>query len=316
MANAWTAADRMGRRVDSAAARQGSYRVSQPGCRTAPRKRGKREKTSARREQWHIAQLVCSAILLLIVIGVKLAAPDVLDRYRDELLHLMGQDTDFVAAFSAVGEAIGNGALSDMLDEAYQEVFGSTETENIEETAQSVEKTPEISGEIGQADETGKDEAEKASASEKKTVYTPENLPKDVCLTQQVLGFAYADPVAGSLSSAFGYREHPVEGEEKFHYGLDIAADEGTVIAAFAAGLVTAVGESATLGKYVMLAHDGGYTTLYAHCSRVTASSGQTVKLGDPIAEVGQTGEATGAHLHFEVHQNTTYLNPIYYVTY
>lgn len=63
-----------------------------------------------------------------------------------------------------------------------------------------------------------------------------------------------------------------------------------------------------------MVAHANGYTSLYAHCSRVTASSGQQVALGDPIAEVGQTGQTTGSHLHFELHQDTVYLNPIYYV--
>ena len=63
------------------------------------------------------------------------------------------------------------------------------------------------------------------------------------------------------------------------------------------------------------LLHDNGYSTLYAHCSKITASSGQQVKLGDPIAEVGETGEATGPHLHFALCQDTQYINPIYYVT-
>ena len=131
---------------------------------------------------------------------------------------------------------------------------------------------------------------------------------------QQQLGFAYAAPVAGEVTSAFGLRTHPLDGEERFHYGLDIGAEEGSVVTSFAAGTITAVGSSADLGEYVMVAHANGYTSLYAHCSRVTASSGQQVALGDPIAEVGQTGQTTGSHLHFELHQDTVYLNPIYYV--
>lgn len=63
------------------------------------------------------------------------------------------------------------------------------------------------------------------------------------------------------------------------------------------------------------MTHAGGYTTLYAHCSRINASSGQSVRMGDPIAEVGNTGDATGYHLHFELHQDNIYLNPVYYVT-
>lgn len=120
--------------------------------------------------------------------------------------------------------------------------------------------------------------------------------------------------MAGEVTSAFGLRTHPLDGEERFHYGLDIGAEEGSVVTSFAAGTITAVGSSADLGEYVMVAHANGYTSLYAHCSRVTASSGQQVALGDPIAEVGQTGQTTGSHLHFELHQDTVYLNPIYYV--
>ena len=104
-------------------------------------------------------------------------------------------------------------------------------------------------------------------------------LPDNVDMLQHVLNLDYADPVsAGQITSLFGARSDP--------------------------------------GKYVTVAHDGGYSTLYAHCARVTASDGQQVKRGDPIAEMGDTGRATGFHLHFELHQNNTYLNPIYYVTF
>ena len=118
------------------------------------------------------------------------------------------------------------------------------------------------------------------------------------------------------MSSAFGYRAHPIGGDQRFHYGLDIAAESSAIIRSFADGTVLAVGESSDLGKYVEVAHANGYTTLYAHCSKITASSGQSVRLGDPIAEVGESGETTGPHLHFEIHRDTQYLNPIYYVTY
>ena len=106
-----------------------------------------------------------------------------------------------------------------------------------------------------------------------------------------------------------------MEGEERFHYGVDLAADAGTAGACFADGTVTAVGESSSYGKYCMVRHSGGYDTLYAHCSRVTVSSGAAVSKGEKIAEVGETGMATGPHLHFELHRNGVYLNPIYYVS-
>lgn len=145
-------------------------------------------------------------------------------------------------------------------------------------------------------------------------LYSGSNLPDNVDLEQQILGFDYCVPVCGTLSSGFGYREHPVEGEERFHYGVDLAADTGTEIDAFADGTVSAVGESSSYGKYLMVAHTGNYSTLYAHCSAVCVSSGAAVREGQKIAEVGQTGIATGPHLHFELHSGDVYLNPVYYV--
>ena len=146
-------------------------------------------------------------------------------------------------------------------------------------------------------------------------LYSDQNLPGNVSMEQSLLGFDYCTPVFGPLSSNFGYREHPVEGEERFHYGVDIAADTGTNIVCFADGAVTAVGESSSYGKYLIVEHEGGYATLYAHCSRITVSSGEKVKEGAKLAEVGETGIATGPHLHFELHRDSVYLNPIYYVS-
>lgn len=146
-------------------------------------------------------------------------------------------------------------------------------------------------------------------------VYNVEDLPDGVCMEQRVLGISYTTPVAGWLSSPFGFREHPIEGEEKFHRGLDIAAAEGSTIVSFADGTVKATGESSSLGKYIMVSHGGNLTTIYAHCSKITACEGTKVKKGEKIAEVGHTGLATGSHLHFAIQQGETYLNPIYYVT-
>lgn len=143
--------------------------------------------------------------------------------------------------------------------------------------------------------------------------YTMAPLPENASLEQRNLGFEHCTPVQGRLSSTFGWREHPVEGGNRFHYGVDLAAESGTDVLAFAGGEVYASGESSTLGNYIMLRHAGGYITLYAHCSRITAAGG-SVSMGEKIAEVGATGLATGSHLHFELHDGELYLNPIYYV--
>lgn len=251
--------------------------------------RGKREeapqpKAAPRRKNRMMVQFVVSAMVLLCVVGVKLTMPDVVERYGGEVLRLMGEETDFVAAFSAAGRAIGGEELEQAIDELCVAVFGSDTV--------TVSTTPDRTD----------------------TIYSPETTPARVEMLQQVLGFSYICPVEGALNSSFGYRDHPMVGQERFHYGVDLMAEEGTVISAFADGTVIAVAESSTLGKYIEVGHANGVTTLYAHCSRITASSGQSVKMGDPIAEVGDTGDATGHHLHFELCRDGRYLNPVYYV--
>ncbi len=161
--------------------------------------------------------------------------------------------------------------------------------------------------------QAGPDDDEEGLTSSASYIYTMAALPENASLEQRNLGFDHCTPVPGKLTSTFGWREHPVEGGNRFHYGVDLAADTGTDIMAFADGEVYATGESSTLGNYIMLRHEGGYVTLYGHCSRVTAAGGAVSK-GDKIAEVGATGLVTGPHLHFELHDGELYLNPIYYV--
>ena len=145
-------------------------------------------------------------------------------------------------------------------------------------------------------------------------LYTGQNLPQNVGMEQVLLNFDYQCPLHGELTSGFGYRKHPIDGAERFHYGVDIAAETGADIVCFADGVVTATGESTSFGKYCTVEHGGGFTTLYAHCNRVTATSGATVHKGDKLAEVGATGQATGPHLHFAIQREGVYLNPVYYL--
>ena len=115
-------------------------------------------------------------------------------------------------------------------------------------------------------------------------------------------------PVAGTITSPQGYRTDPITGETSYHSGTDIAVPEGTPILAAADGTVTIANAldswGGSYGYYVKLDHGGGLTTLYAHCSSICVTAGQQVKAGEVIAYVGQTGRATGPHLHFEVHSS------------
>jgi murein DD-endopeptidase MepM/ murein hydrolase activator NlpD len=118
-------------------------------------------------------------------------------------------------------------------------------------------------------------------------------------------------PSTGEISSAFGWRVHPILGDSRFHAGLDFAADYGTAIYAADRGTVIFAGWYGGYGNAVILDHGNGITTLYAHSSEVYVVEGQTVQRGQAIAAVGSTGFSTGPHLHFEVRQDGTPIDPI-----
>lgn len=121
-------------------------------------------------------------------------------------------------------------------------------------------------------------------------------------------------PVSGGYTSGYGWREHPVDGGDNFHHGVDISSPEGTEIHAFADGVVDVVGEGESYGKYIQVKHSDTVKTLYAHCSKLLKAEGEEVKMGDVIALVGSTGNVTGPHLHFEVKVNGLWHDPTYYL--
>lgn len=112
-------------------------------------------------------------------------------------------------------------------------------------------------------------------------------------------------PVAGTITSQFGYRVDPITGEVSSHTGTDIACAEGTPILAAADGIVTVANGldswGGSYGYYIQIDHGGGLETLYAHCSSICVTTGQQVQAGQVIGYVGHTGRVTGSHLHLEV---------------
>lgn len=118
-------------------------------------------------------------------------------------------------------------------------------------------------------------------------------------------------PTAGYISSYFGMRFHPILGQERMHTGIDIAAPRGQAIVAAESGTVIFSGWLGGYGNTVIIAHDDRVSTVYAHCSRLAVSAGQDVQRGQTIAAVGDTGIATGPHLHFEVRVNGSPVDPL-----
>jgi murein DD-endopeptidase MepM/ murein hydrolase activator NlpD len=118
-------------------------------------------------------------------------------------------------------------------------------------------------------------------------------------------------PVNGPVTSGYGWREHPVLGGRRFHTGIDIGADTGTLIAAAGDGTVIYTGLKSGYGNTVIIDHGGGIATLYAHQSRIGVENGEAVLRGDRIGHVGCTGYCTGPHLHFEVRVNGDHVDPM-----
>ncbi|MGG4606122.1 M23 family metallopeptidase [Paenalcaligenes sp. Me131] len=112
------------------------------------------------------------------------------------------------------------------------------------------------------------------------------------------------------MSSPFGWRIHPITGRQKLHEGMDFAAPIGTPIVAASGGIVIESRYKPGYGKTVEIDHGNGLVTRYAHASSLIAKLGDVVEKGQLIARVGNTGQVTGAHLHFEVLRQGTPIDP------
>lgn len=119
-------------------------------------------------------------------------------------------------------------------------------------------------------------------------------------------------PVTGTITSGFGYRTHPIYGTYLFHSGVDIGTESGTPISAALSGTVETAEYSSSYGYYIILSHSDSVKTVYAHCSELLKSVGDTVSKGETIALVGSTGVSTGPHLHFEVRTGGICINPLW----
>lgn len=155
-----------------------------------------------------------------------------------------------------------------------------------------------------------------AAEAEPATVEIPYDVSAAILAEKQSADYAeeasqgFVNPTVGVLTSAFGKRWG------RNHNGIDIGADMNTEIYAAASGIVTYAGEMDGYGNYVVIDHENGFETAYAHCNTILVSVNKSVKKGEIIAYVGSTGNSTGPHLHFEVRLSGEHLNPLDYVVY
>jgi murein DD-endopeptidase MepM/ murein hydrolase activator NlpD len=121
-------------------------------------------------------------------------------------------------------------------------------------------------------------------------------------------------PVGGWITSKFGYRKSPFTGKRTFHSGFDISNKLGTKITATANGKVSYAADKRFIGKMVILDHGYGRVTKYGHMKKILVKPGQKIKRGDVIGLLGNTGQSTGPHVHYEVVINGAPVNPLKYI--
>ncbi|WP_432357621.1 murein hydrolase activator EnvC family protein [Sporosarcina sp. UB5] len=135
----------------------------------------------------------------------------------------------------------------------------------------------------------------------------------------------WTKPANGRFSSSFGWRTHPIYKTKRQHRGIDIAAPIGTPVVSAGDGVVSYAGAMGGYGNVIMITHStsgGIMTTVYAHLSKISVSSGQVVDKGTYIGAIGNTGASTGPHLHFEIHignwtaSGPSAVNPLRYVSF
>jgi len=121
-------------------------------------------------------------------------------------------------------------------------------------------------------------------------------------------------PCKGWKTSNFGYRISPFTGRREFHKGFDIANRKGTPIVATADGVISFSGKKGLLGNALYIDHGHGMVTRYGHLDKILVKRGKSVKRGDKIATMGNTGRSTGPHVHYEIHMNGIPVNPEQYI--
>jgi murein DD-endopeptidase MepM/ murein hydrolase activator NlpD len=130
----------------------------------------------------------------------------------------------------------------------------------------------------------------------------------------RVFGRLFIYPTRGRITDRFGMRQDPFTGMRRFHNGVDMAAPVGTPVVAAMSGKVSMLGYNATFGKYIILTHPEGFQTLYGHLDAFRVKKGESVKQGQLIADMGNSGYSTGSHLHFSIFHRGEPIDPFKYL--
>ena len=252
-------------------------------------------------------KLYISAGIFILLTAVRVISPSFAAQLEDEIESVLIMEHEQTVSVMELGKSLAEG---DVISSFFQKDAKEPTPTPVIAPVITPEPTP---APTPTAEPQPTENPAVAAFLESQASYAEYAVPANVSYECPALPFEYVSPVSGIKSSGFGYRMHPIENTVKYHYGTDFAANTGTAVTAFADGVIAAVGDSDSYGKYVIIEHSDGYSTLYAHCSELCMNCGN-VSRGDVIAKVGSTGAATGPHLHFELMHNDIYLNPEFYL--
>ncbi len=265
-------------------------------------------------EKRRMAQLVACLLLFAMVFFGRGVTWGSASTVGESLGSLIRSHTDFRSAFTQVGASLSQGEpVVQTFGVLWNGIFGD-ETEGaaggLPNQSQPQEPAGPAAPQKTESDpQTTPDPAAEPTAPSQEPAPAVQQTPGEELVGQETV-----TPVLGVLTSGFGPRTHPVDGEWKEHSGIDIQAEEGSDILAFAAGTVDYIGESEAYGLYMQLTHPNGVSSFYAHCSDICVKTGQSVAAGEKIGKVGDTGNATGPHLHLELKKDGTRIDPLPYV--
>ena len=263
-------------------------------------------------------KIYAASAVFLFLTAAKLLFPDTAAAVRAEVHSIIDHNDDYTEMVQTLGRSLAESSWGNKLVAALGMDRGETEQKQETVPAETAEPETELEPEPESTPLPTAEEPEISAAEEaflqQQAKFEGAVIPANVRTDRPELPFAYSAPVSGMESSGFGYRVHPIDGELSFHYGTDFAANSGDDVTAFADGYVYAAGTSEGYGNYLILTHEGGFSTIYAHLSSINVSEGEMVSRGQLIGAVGQTGKATGPHLHFELLCSDIYLNPESYL--
>ncbi len=266
-----------------------------------------------------LQSIICCVVLALTV-AVKIFMPEFFAQLGAEYARLMSftlSEQEQQTAFALTDEA-----LAILGDEPQADMDDAQEVPSVDSAVQ--EGAEEEASQLSTSDDTSQ-EQETQALSEDAPVQTdqqttnaqgaPDVVTEQFALVdeQYTLSIPIVPPMQnGSLTSGFGVRVSPINGEEEFHSGIDLVAPQGSEIVAVADGIVEVSGFDSIGGHYVKILHDNGFESGYYHLDSRSVEIGEAIKAGETLGIIGTTGQSTGVHLHMTFTLDGMKVDPLF----